>query len=340
MNKTFTRNGERVTAAEIDCTPYENEWDQAIFRARAIYKNNRRQLIVWAAIYMALLYGLYVLCMLILSQEGKMAAAAVRLALLPLLIGMYAWLHRILFRQPRAYAGLIGPFRCTTWRRFLQILIMSLTVICAAFLQQRLTNAVVGLIQNDSFGPLLETRLFLYGLDPVTTTDLMMFPVVHVPVFMGLQWILDYFCIFAVQTNGVKARDATFFSATHRDFMRLELRLMARTLWIPYTLYYGLTFLLQWFLKSLAFLPVLTYLTSFLFLGFGFAYYPLSAIARSLLVMNRTWIASGAADPLGFGEADAAYAAYQKEREEYRRAKDEEKARQKAEEEADEDGEA
>ncbi len=312
--------------------PYDIDREQIIFRARAIFQKNRRQLLLWAVVYMLLLYGLLAVSLVVSSAAVKLAISLIRLALMPCLMGMYAWLHRILHGKDRAITGLLDPFRWIKTRSIGRFFLLVIVVIGVSYIQMFFLNAAIRFITPDAAESYNQPALNAFWL---------FVPVIPVPVYLMLQWAMDFYCIHAVQTEGRKAWGIIgYHSAIFGDTVRIEARLMARILWLPYAVYYAICILAMFITSLAAVIPILALWMSFTFLGFGLVYYPVSAIARFLLIMQQPRKIPVPEESIDFHEMDAAYAVYQKEREEYRRAREAEKAKRRAEEAEDEDGEA
>ena len=295
--------------------PGGTDLELLLYRARAIYCNNRGQLTVWAALYMLLLFGPVAAGMFAWAPGGKLACGIARLMLAPLLMGMYAWLHGIISGSERAHAAFFHPIRWVKTRSLWRFLTLAAAVAAATYIQMRFVTAADRLLVSGLGVPLNEIARQVFGRENLADTAFLLIPLFDVPVFLIMQWVVDFYCIHAVQTDGQRAWGLIGSrSAIMGGTARLEARLMRRALWVPYAVYYGAYILSQILAGPAEVFSILACLMFFTFLGFGLSYYPQSAIARSLMMLNQPRLVLVPAEPVDFREIDEKYAALVKAR--------------------------
>ena len=295
--------------------PYDINRERIILQARAILQDNQKKFFVWAAVYMLLLYGPSIAALTVQPMMEGPGLILLRAALMPALIGMYGWLRDILYKKEYACRGLLKPFRWIKTRSAARFAGLVAAVAGAAYLLMSIANGIVRLVA---------TRVLLsMPVSSVTYVSWFLVPVLSVPTWLLFQWMVEFYCIHAVQTDGRKAFGIIGTqSAIFGDTVRIQARLMARTLWIPYALYFSFAALTVPFQELAAWMPFLAAFMAFAFLGFGFYYYPLSAIARYLLILEQPRnILVPEEEPLDFSQADALYESIRLEREAYRQRK-------------------
>ncbi len=288
--------------------PYDIDRRLVIYRARAIYRKNRGQLVAWAAIYMLLSYWQILSALFFPSQAAMEAVYLIRLALMPLLLGMYAWLHNIIHSKERAHTGFLEPLRWIKTRSPGRFALLVLVVVGAAHLQYSLTTTVYMYLLSQIILPAEPFFRSAFTGNYLVTAVALLTPFLYGPVYLFLQWIVDYYCIHAVQTGGRKAFGIidSFFPILG-DILRIEARLITRILWIPAVLYCAFTALAV-NVKGLDSLVLgFSHLMNITFLGFGFVYYPVSALSRSLLILEHPRKTPLPEEPVDFQEIDVGY---------------------------------
>ena len=288
--------------------PYQSETEQVICRARVIFKTHRLACVLWTACYMLLVYGYDIWRSVFPSPLVWTYENWIYLAVVPLLLCLYGWLHRIIRGESRAVNGLFDPFRWIVSRSVWRFLLLALTVAAAAYAHKVFMNFLEAAVYAYVAPAINSATKFMFGIDYGSQILWVLFPLVYIPGMLLMQWIVDFFCIHAVQTDGKRAWGIIFpFGPIYKKTIRHQARLMRKTLWIPYLFYY-LTFLAAKQVLPPKVLNIIYYdLMFFAFLGFGFVYYPLSAIARSLLVMQQPRVAPAPAEPMDCTLIDEAY---------------------------------
>ncbi len=315
-------NANEVTAELNRYEPYKNETEQVLFRTKMIFRANRLQWILWAACYMLLVHAssdLLIFAARDLPYVVILCLDYFMQLLIPLLfLCLFGWLARLVGGENFAVKGILDPFRWVKAGSLGRFLMIVFTVVLAYFVRGvfagRIPALVVSIIQPDLqlftgesqvFSMLMLQQLFT-GESPVFAMW-MQYPLLNLPVLIMLQWAVDFFCIHAAITRGQAARGAIHSYGVFGKFFRVQIRLAAKFLLIPYVLYFATYTYAPNFLGYAMHTLIYHFFMPCAFLGFGFVYYPQSAIARTLILIQQPRVRLEPAEPADFHEIDDAY---------------------------------
>ena len=273
-------------------SPYKSETECVLFRAKAIWADHWQQCIVWTIPYLLFAYGTIYVVPLGKDVQEQIRFLFVFLVAYPLLIELFPWIDRTIHGKKKSWNELFKS-------KFAHRAITINGAICVRLL-------IISFIRHIVDPPLLEQ----FGEQVCATT---IFPILHVLLFLLTQWGVDYLCILLAQTGGTLPTIylvQNWFTNMGKIII-LESKLIFKTLWIPYLVYFLTKDLARLYLSETAYTIIYQFFMQIAFLGFGFVYYPLSAISRSILLMQQSFDEDVVRDPVDFSEIDAQYIAWQ-----------------------------
>jgi hypothetical protein len=216
-----------------------------------------------------------------------------------LLICLYGWLNWLITGQAVAIKGLLDPFRWIKSQSLARFLGIVLTVIAAFYARDvfrgQIPTHLISIIKPDELIKPLDAGSSGSGIWAMN-------PIFYLPVYLVLQWVVDIYCIHAVQTKGRGAKGVIYTTGVLIKIIQIE----ARLVWFlvfPYVLYY-FTFTFAQSIYGYNAYGWYFYLMQYTFMGFGIVYYPISAIAHSLIIMRQPLVQLSPAEPVDFDDID------------------------------------
>ena len=300
--------------------PYKSETEQVLFRAKAIFRASRLQCILWAACYMLLVFASPDWLLMVawgLSDIVILSLGYFMQLLIPLLfLCLFGWLARLIEGESFAVGGFLDPFRWIKTRSAGRALTIVFTVAMAYLVRDVFANKIPALVAF-----ILRPVEFFYGKSPaipfLTLVQLfsgeysaipmwIQFPL-NLPVIIMLQWGVDFFFIHAAITRGQAARGVIHSYGIFKKIFRVEVHLAGKFLLITYVVFFAAYLFARNLLSPAAQMLVYQLFMPCVFLGFGFVYFPRSAIARFLILMQQPRVQLVPAEPGDFHEIDDAY---------------------------------
>ncbi len=286
--------------------PYKNETRKVLYQAGAIFRAHWLQCILWAVFYIVAIQDWLLLAYYAFYLPGWLVGVLQygTMFVMPLLLYcLYGWLHRIIAGDGLAIKGLFDPFRWVKSQSFGRFLGICLTLFAAFYvrdmLKYQIPNQVIAI-----FEPL--HLITFFTPDPFAPKYWLQIPLLNIPILLLLQWAVDFYCIHAVQGKGRGVRGVKHTAGIFKKVLRVEAHLALRFLLIPYVLYYLTLSLAIQLIGETAFL-LYYFLMQYAFMGFGLVYFPISAIARSLILMRQPNIQLSSAENVDFPDIDARY---------------------------------
>ncbi len=293
MNESQTTAAGGAAAEQKPYAPYRSETGQVLFRARMIFKARRSQFLPWAACYVLTFFlpaFLFEMVSGYFSGDWAFFIHYISYVLIPpLLLGMYAWLEGIMAGDPSPALRFMEPFkwiRSHSPGRYLAIAGSLIAVFfCAStVILMSLSGfaSVVGPMVNS-----LAARLSSGGAADSSYIMLLPPPLDAIPGALMGQWVVGFFAIHAIQTKGLRIFGFVKAQGVCKRTLLVELRLLLKYVLLPYVLYDVTCMYMYDRIDSPFSWYLYVSLMQFAFLGFGLVYYPMSAIARSLIVKCR-----------------------------------------------------
>ena len=300
--------------------PYKSQAQQTLQRTKQIFKTHPLQSLLWAACYLlmvnAFLWFPIIQSLLYRSFVADWLPYA-QYTLVPLiLLCSYAWLTHMLHGDDPAIKGFIDPFRWIKAQspgRFLWIVFIAAAALyCRDMIINELAGLFVYIARLDTYTQSLMsasgTIPFLDLVDlmvPRSYLELFMkYPLVYVPVFLLLQWVVDFFCIHATQTQGQGVGGVIHSFGIVKKILLTEIRLVVKFQLIPYALLSGALMIVGRFFSGDDHLVIYILAIQGIMLIFSLVYAAQSGIARSLIMMRQPRVQLVPSEPVNFHEID------------------------------------